>query len=373
MTQVISSDSPPLKRLLGAVPVYTPAKSMEQIRRELGLEEVDRLAANENPFGASPLATAAVRALTVEELAQYPDGSNQRLRDRLAEHVGVESSQLVLGSGSFELLTLTAQAYLNPGEESLVPTPSFGWYKGATLLAGGTVKEIPLTEHALNLETIEQQIGERTRIIWLCNPNNPTGTIFRAEELENFLEKVPSHIVVVLDEAYYEYAKSPDYPDSVALLSKYSNIIILRTFSKIYGLAGLRIGYGIGHEAIIRGIQRVQLPVNLTAASQAAALASLDDAEFVEHCQASNREGREQLVHAFEQWGLNYIRSETNFIMVDVEQDSHAVTEVLLKQGISVRGGAEFGMPTWLRITIGTPEQIHRLLQALIEVLQIST
>jgi histidinol-phosphate aminotransferase len=354
--------SPPVKDLLNRIPAYTPAKSMEQIRRELGLESVDRLAANENPFGSSPLAAEAVRSLGSDLLAQYPDGSSQLLRDKLAERLGVRTSQLVFGSGSFELLTLTAQAYLNPGEESLIPVPSFNWYKGATLLAGGVIHEVPLVNHSLDLEQFRQRINTSTRIIWLCNPNNPTGTIFTADALLGLLEYVPSHVVVVLDEAYYEFAESEDYPDTVKLLEQYNNLIILRTFSKIYGLAGLRIGYGIGNESIIEGINRVKLPISLTATSQAAASASLDDHEFVSHCLHYNRQGRETLMQSFDQWKLPYIPSETNFIMVDLLQDSGPITKELLNRGISVRGGAEFGMPTWLRITIGTPEQIARLI-----------
>lgn len=357
--------APPVKDLLQHIPAYTPAKSMEQIRRELGLETVDRLAANENPFGASPLAAEAVKALPADVLAQYPDGSSQQLREKLADRLQVRPSQIVFGSGSFELLTLAAQAYLNPGEESLIPVPSFNWYKGATLLAGGIVKEVPLTRHTLDLEQFRKRVTASTRIIWLCNPNNPTGTIFTAEALHRFLERVPPHVLVILDEAYYEYVEDGEYPDSVRLLKEYSNVLILRTFSKIFGLAGLRIGYGIAGEEVIEGIQQVKLPISLPATSQAAATASLNDQEFIAKCLHFNREGRETLIRAFDQWELPHIPSHTNFIMVNVRQDSGPIVGKLLQQGISVRGGAEFGMPNWLRITIGTPEQIQRLIAAL--------
>jgi histidinol-phosphate aminotransferase len=232
------------RQSLNSIPVYIPAKSLEETKKDLGLKQVIRLAANENTMGFSPLVEQAIRQ-TSANLFLYPDSFSSKLRSKLTETGHFRPEQLVFGNGSFELLSLVAQAYLNEGDEALIPVPSFGWYNVATLAAGGVPVHVDLNNHRIDLGDLKRKITNNTRIIWLCNPNNPTGTFFNAQELEAFLKDVPDTIAIVIDEAYFEYVESTDYPNTVKLLDSYPNIIVLRTFSKAYGLAGLRIGYGI--------------------------------------------------------------------------------------------------------------------------------
>ncbi|MDP4145103.1 MAG: histidinol-phosphate transaminase [Bacillota bacterium] len=358
------------RKTLDHISSYVPAKSLQQIENELGLERIIRLAANENTNGCSPKVKEAI-AENYNKIFLYPDGFCTELRSELSKLYNIEENKLIFGNGSFELLSLVAQAFINPGEESIIPEPSFGWYKVVTLAMNGSIVSLPLKSHSIDLDEVKDSITDRTKIIWLCNPNNPTGTFFNSEDLERFLREIPSRIVVVLDEAYYEFVTNDEYPNSINFVEKYPNIIILRTFSKVYGLASLRVGYGIAHPELIDLLNKIRLPINVNATAQVAALASLKDIDFKNACIKNNILGKEYYYKAFEELNLEYIPTETNFIMVNVERDSIEVVNDVLKRGISLRAGAEFGMPTWLRITIGRPDENQLVIEKLKEVLDI--
>jgi histidinol-phosphate aminotransferase len=358
----------PLREQLRGIPAFIPAKSASETNGQGRLPEV-RLAANENTLGYSPLAAAAIQE-AVPRLYLYPDSQAANLRSKLAAKKRVEPEQLVFGNGSFELLSLAAYTFLAPGEEALIPSPSFGWYRVATLAAGGVPVPVPLRNHAIVLEELAERITASTGLVWLCNPNNPTGTYFTASELRRFLDRIPSHVFVVLDEAYWEYAEQEDYPDTVSLVNRYPNTAVLRTFSKAYGLAGLRIGYAIAAAETAAALNRLRVPPNLGILAEAAAAASLDDDAFVEQVLANNRREKQLYFQAFRQLGLSYLPSETNFVMVDLGRDSGPVHDRMLQEGVHVRPGRDFNMPTWLRITIGRPEENLRVLEQLEEALQ---
>lgn len=356
------------RKALKNIKSYAPAKTLEAIQEELGISNILRLAANENTMGSSPMVEIAIQK-TISNLYLYPDGMCTELRKKLADTYNLNSEQLIFSNGSFELISLIAQAYISEQDESIIPVPTFGWYKVVTLAMGGNVVEVPLKNHSINLEYVKNNINNKTKVIWLCNPNNPTGTIFDKTQLTNFLKSIPKNILVVLDEAYYEYATSGNYPETSDLLELYSNIIILRTFSKVYGLAALRVGYGITSKEIITELNKVRLPMNVNGIAQVAALASLEDQNFRKLCVENNNSGKEYYYNVFKEMNFEYIPTYTNFIMVNIKEDSIQVANEILKRGISVRAGVEFNMPTWLRITIGRAEENIRLVEVLKDVL----
>jgi len=359
------------RKALDSISSHIPAKSFDEVKKEFGLDNIIKLFANENNMGCSPLVQTAIEE-SIKDLAPYPDGYCTKLRAKLAEKYNLKQEQLIFGNGSFELLSLMAQAFINPGEESIIPEPSFGWYKVVTLAMDGVIVSLPLKDHVINLEEIKDNITSKTKIIWICNPNNPTGTIIVKDNLNKFLKEVPSDVIVILDEAYFDFVYSRDYPDSVKLLHSYSNLIILRTFSKVYGLASMRIGYGIANSEIINYLNKIRMPVNVNTLAQVAALASLNDETFKKACIENNSKGKEYFYESFKELNLEYIPTQGNFIMVNVEKDSVAVFNEILKRGICVRAGTEFGMPTWLRVTIGRPEENELFVRKLKEVLNFS-
>ncbi|NGQ94559.1 histidinol-phosphate transaminase [Brevibacillus sp. SYP-B805] len=357
----------PKQRILEA-PVYQPGKPIEDVKRELGLTEVIKLASNENPFGCSPKAVEAIQK-QLGSLAIYPDGGTLELRWELAKFLNVEPDQLIFGNGSDEIILMIARAYLEKGTNTVMATPTFSQYRSNAIVEGAELREIPLKDGVHDLEAMAAAIDANTRVVWICNPNNPSGTIVSEADFLAFLAKVPGHVLVVLDEAYYEYVVAPEYPQTIPLLDKYPNLIILRTFSKIYGLAALRIGYGIASKEIVGHLNHVREPFNTSTLAQAAARAALADQAFVEKCRDLNRAGYQQLTAQFEAWGLDFYPSQTNFILVNINRDSDDVFRQLLQQGIIVRSGKALGFPGYQRITIGSAEQNERLLKALGSVL----
>jgi len=357
----------PKQRILDA-PVYKPGKPIDDVKREFGLTDVIKLASNENPYGCSPKVKEAITS-QLDNLAIYPDGAALQLRWELADFLGVKPEQLIFGNGSDENLMLIARAFLEPGTNTVMATPSFSQYRTNAIIEGAELIEVPLKDGVHDLEAMAAAINEKTRVVWICNPNNPSGTIVTSAQLETFLKKVPPHVLVVMDEAYYEYVVAPEYPQTLPMLDKYPNMIILRTFSKIYGLAALRVGYGIASEELIAKLEHVREPFNTGTLGQAAARVALKDQEFVKVCRERNREGMKQFTDRFDQWGLHYYPSQTNFILVDLQLDSDEVFTKLLKKGIIVRSGNALGHPGCQRITIGTPEQNEKVLQALEEIL----
>ncbi|CAM5791764.1 MULTISPECIES: histidinol-phosphate transaminase [Brevibacillus] len=353
----------PKQRILSA-PVYQPGKPIDDVKREFGLTEVIKLASNENPYGCSPKAKEAIAA-QLDSLALYPDGASLQLRWDLADFLGVKPEQLMFGNGSDEIVLMISRAYLEPGTNTVMATPTFSQYRSNAMVEGAELIEVPLKDGVHDLEAMASAINGQTRVVWVCNPNNPSGTIVGTSELEAFLKKVPKDVLVVMDEAYYEYVVDEAYPQTIPMLAQYPNLIILRTFSKIYGLATLRVGYGIASEEIISHLDHVREPFNTSSLGQAAARAALKDQEFVKECSRRNREGLKQLTDRFDEWGLSYYPSQTNFVLVNLNLDSDEVFKQLLQQGIIVRSGKALGFPGYQRITVGTAEQNEKVLQAL--------
>jgi histidinol-phosphate aminotransferase len=344
-------------------PVYEPGKPIEDVARELGLDPatIIKLASNENPLGPSPLAVAAAtRALTQGEL--YPDGGCFVLRQKLAAHHGLAAEQFVVGNGSNEILELLGHVFLRPGDEVVMGAPAFIVYKLVTLLFGARPVEVPLVNHRHDLAALARAITPRTKLVFLPSPNNPTGTANTAEEIAAFVRGLPEHVVFVFDEAYAEYLESP--PDLRPLLAEGRKVIGLRTFSKIYGLASLRVGYGYASAELAGLLNRVRQPFNVNAIGQAAAVAALDDAEFVARARAVNEAGLKQLEMAFAARGLEWVPSVGNFLLVRVG-DGARVFAGLQKRGVIVRPMKPYGMPEWLRVTVGTEAQNTRFLAAL--------
>jgi histidinol-phosphate aminotransferase len=350
---------------IAALSPYVPGKPIEELQRELGLTRVIKLASNENPLGPSPKAMAVINE-GVATLHRYPDGGAFRLREALADRWKVGPDQVILGNGSDEILGLLARTFLSPGDEAVMADQTFVIYKMEVMAAHGKPVIVPLVEWRHDLPRMAEAITERTRLLFLCNPNNPTGTMVSAEEVSRLLVRIPEHVVVVFDEAYVEYVRSSAFPDSMAYVKQGRNAIVLRTFSKIYGLAGLRIGYGVTTPEIVNFLNRVRPPFNANSLAQRAALAALSDDEHVAKSRAVNQQGMEQVVTGLRALGLTPIPSEANFVYVDAGRDGRQVFDALLRLGVIVRH-IEGRM---IRITIGKPEENTTLLAAFGQMLQ---
>jgi histidinol-phosphate aminotransferase len=350
------------------LPVYQPGKPVEEVKRELGLTDVIKLASNENPFGCSERAKAAIQK-EIENAAIYPDGGAVELTRAIASKLGVNEDQIIFGAGSDDIIMMIARAFFVPGDETVMALQTFPQYKHNAEVENAVVREVPLRDGTHDLDAMLAQVNDKTKVVWICNPNNPTGTIVTHDELASFMARVPAHVLVVLDEAYCEYVEDPSYPDGLALLRRHPNLVLLRTFSKIYGLAALRIGYGIGRPDVIRFINQVREPFNTSRFAQAAAIASLGDDDFLERCRSANRQGMRTLQAAFDRLGLPYFPAHGNFIMVDVKRDANDVFQALLRRGVIVRAGHR-GYPTHLRITVGGADENARVIAALEAALQ---
>jgi histidinol-phosphate aminotransferase len=356
------------KSTIGSLPVYKPGKPIEEVKKELGLTEVIKLASNENPYGASPEVLEAIQR-EFSQIAVYPDGGSMTIRAALSEHLGVGQDQVIFGNGSDEIINMICRAYLEPGDRSVMAFPTFPQYRHNSTIEGAEVIEVPLVDGKHDLDKMQKQVNDHTKVIWICNPNNPTGTIVTNDELTPFMEQVPKHVLVVLDEAYCEYIDDPNYPNTLELLGQYDNLIVLRTFSKIYGLASLRIGYGVGNAEVIRHVNQVREPFNSNRMAQAAALAALQDQGFVTFCREKNRQGLEYFQSYFDQWGLDYYPAYGNFITFNVGRPASEVFQGLLQKGFITRTDPSWELPNYLRITVGTDGQNEKLIHALAEVL----
>ncbi len=344
-------------------PVYEPGKPIEDVARELGLDPatIIKLASNENPWGPSPLAVAAAkRALDHGEL--YPDGGCFALREKLAAKWNLRPNQFVVGNGSNEIIELLGHAFVDAGDEVVMGAPAFVVYKLVTLLFGAKAIEVPLVNFRHDLGKIAAAITPRTKLVYVCTPNNPTGTANTEEELLAFARALPDHVIGVFDEAYAEFLERA--PDLRPLIAEGRKVVCLRTFSKIYGLASLRIGYGYGSAEVCALLNRVRQPFNVNAIAQAAAIAALDDQEFAEKTARENRAGLTQLEIGCEKLGLEIVKSVANFMLVKVG-DGLRVFDLLQRKGIIVRPVKSYGLPEWIRITVGTEAQNKRLLSEL--------
>ncbi|HEY2492577.1 MAG TPA: histidinol-phosphate transaminase [Paenibacillus sp.] len=353
------------------LPVYQPGKPVEEVKKEFGLSDVVKLASNENPYGSSPKVKDAILA-ELDNISIYPDGSSASLTSALAERLGVNTNQIIFGCGSDEIIALITRAFFVSGDETIMADQTFSVYKSNADIEGAISIEVPLKNGTHDLDAMLAASTERTKIIWICNPNNPTGTIVTEQALIAFLDAVPSHIMVVLDEAYCEFVTDNTFPNSLNILSKYSNLVILRTFSKIYGLASLRIGYGVGHPEVIKLINQVREPFNTSRIGQAAAKVALEDQDYVKYCREHNTQGISYLQGEFDRIGLEYFPAHGNFIMVKVGKPGLEVFQALLQLGVIVRAGHQ-RYPEYIRVSVGTQEQNVVFINALEQVLHVES
>ncbi len=358
------------KRLLTIEP-YRPGKPIDEVKRELGLKNVIKLASNENPYGPSPEVLKAI-AREAKNINRYPDGGCFYLRWKLAKRLGVSSDQLIFGNGSDEIIVMTLKAFVQKGDEVILAKPSFLIYEIASQIAGAVLRPVPLTNFYYDLNGMKKAVNKKTKLIFLGNPDNPAGTYITQDQLENFLEGLSEEILVLLDEAYFEFVQKRDYPNSISFLKKMENIIITRTFSKIYGLAGLRIGYGIAHREIIDLLNRVREPFNVNSLAQVAALACLKDQSYYTKIAQRIEEQRQFLYREIQRMGLPFIETVTNFILIDVRASSQKISQQLLKKGVIIRNMDFWGLNNYIRVTIGTPRENQKFIRALREVLGIS-
>ncbi len=348
---------------------YVPGKPVSELERELGISDSIKLASNENPLGPS----ARVQEILLShlaDLARYPDGGGFDLRRKLSARYGLSPEALTLGNGSNDVLDLLARCFLRPGAEAVFSEHAFAVYAISTQAVGATARVAPALDYGHDLEAMAALVGENTRVVFIANPNNPTGTWLRAEPLHRFIAGLPSNVMVVLDEAYFEYVEEKQYPDGARWLADFPNLIVTRTFSKAYGLAGLRVGYGLSHPWVAELLNRVRQPFNVNSLAQVAAEAALDDQEHIRHSVALNREGMVQLTAGCEALGLDYIPSVGNFLTVDVGQPAGQVDQALLCEGCITRPIAGYGLPNHLRVSVGLPEENERFLAALGRVLK---
>jgi histidinol-phosphate aminotransferase len=353
--------------ILGIAP-YEPGKPIEELERELGITNVIKLASNENPLPPSERVLTAL-ADALAHLNRYPDGSGYYLRQAVARRHGVTPDHVVLGNGSNDLIELVVRAFLRAGEEAVIPHPSFVVYPMIVQAVGGIRVVVTLKDQRLDLEAMARAITPMTKLVFIANPNNPTATIVTAEEVEDFMARVPDKVIVVFDEAYLEFAQGPDFPDSLSYVRQGRKVVTLRTFSKAASLAGLRVGYAIADPDCVSLLNRIRQPFNVNSLAQVAALAALQDESHILECLRMIEAGRHFLYEEFGAMGLKYTPSRANFILVDVGRSATDVFNWLLKEGVIVRPMTSFGMETCLRVTVGTPEENRRFVKALKKVL----
>ncbi|AEG00295.1 histidinol-phosphate transaminase [Methylomonas methanica] len=347
---------------------YVPGKPVEELQRELGLSEVIKLASNENPLGTGAKVTAAIQA-TLPELTRYPDGSGFSLKTALSQKWGIAPEQITLGNGSSEILELVMRTFVAPEHDVVFSQHAFALYPILTQAVGAQARVVPAREFGHDLAAMLAAVTEKTRVVFIANPNNPTGTLLGPQDVENFIAALPVHVLCVLDEAYYEFVDPAVRTESLHWPQRYPNLIITRTFSKAYGLAGMRIGYGISSVDVADLLNRVRQPFNSNMLALAAAEAALGDAAYLEETLAVNNAGMLQLTKAFQALGLAWIPSSGNFVSVDLKQNALPIYEALLSKGVIVRPVANYEMPSHLRVSIGTERENQLFIAALREVL----
>lgn len=345
------------------LPPYVPGKPVEEVEQELKIHAV-KLASNENPLGPSPKAMEAARR-ALGEANWYPDGGSKRLREVLAARNNVRFDEVFVGLGSSEIIDLASRVLLRPGLDGITSEGSFALFAIAIRASGGHLIQTPMRNYTFDLDAIAAAVKPATRVVYIANPNNPTGTAFGHDEFAKFLKRVPGDVLIVLDEAYHEYAARSDLPRSRELFREYNNILRLRTFSKVYGLAGLRIGYGIGHPTLVAEMNKLRTPFNVTSVGQAAALAALDDHEHVRRSVESNRSERARLFEELRKLGFSAVPSECNFLFVPIGPNAKALCDDLLLEGVIVRPMGWMGFPEAIRISVGSPTENTKLLMGL--------
>ncbi|KAB2338318.1 histidinol-phosphate transaminase [Cytobacillus depressus] len=355
------------EQLLQLTP-YQPGKPIEDVKRQYGLEKIVKLASNENPFGCSEKVVASIQS-SAASTPLYPDGNATNLREALANHFHFSPSQFIFGNGADNLIQIISRSLLKPGMNTVMAAQTFSQYKHNAIIDGAEIREVPQINGEHDLNGMLEAIDDETAVVWVCNPNNPTGTYISEDSLVSFLEKVPNDILVVIDEAYADYVVANDYCDSIKLLDQFPNIIILRTFSKIYGLASQRVGFGISQPEIIKALEPAREPFNVNSIAQKAAIVALKDQDYVQYCKQKNREGLEQFYLFCKEKGLNYYPSQANFILIDFDKDGNEVFQYLLERGYIVRSGMALGFPTCVRVTVGSKEQNEGVIRVMEELL----
>ncbi len=354
---------------ISALKPYQTGKPIEELTRELGITDVIKLASNENPRGPGELTLQALQT-PITQLSRYPDGGGFALKQALSAYLGVDADQLTLGNGSNDVLDLAARISMTPGTEAIVSAHAFVVYRLVVASCGCELVEVPAVDYGADLDGFLEAVTDQTAIIFLANPNNPTGTWIDEERLTAFLDALPQRIWVVLDEAYAEYVEAPGYPDGLNLQRRYPNLIVTRTFSKIHGLAALRIGYSVSTPGVADLLNRARQPFNINALALAGAQAAIADQEFVSTSREMNAQGMATLINGLESLGLPYIPSVGNFVCAQMPSDAGEIYQRLLREGVIVRPVAEYGLPDHLRISIGLPEENQRLLETLARVLE---
>ena len=343
---------------------YVGGKPIDEVRRELGLKSIIKLASNENPYPPSPKVLAAM-GRAAREVNRYPDGGCFLLRRTLARKLNINEDRLIFGNGSDEIIVLAVKAFAAKGDEVIIAKPSFLIYEIASTLSGTRLHQVPLRDFRYDLQAMKAKVNARTKIIFIGNPDNPAGTYITQSQAEDFLTDVPKSTLVFFDEAYFEYVQAKDYPDTLGLMKKYPNVMTSRTFSKIYGLAGLRIGYGIARREIIDILNRLREPFNVNSMAQAAAMAALGDEAYYRNILKDVNEQRHLLYRSLERMGIAYEESFTNFILVHVGTDSSRVAASLLKKGVIIRDMAAWGLKGYIRVSIGNASENKRFIKTL--------
>lgn len=357
------------RKALKLMKPYSPGKPIWEVQSELGLERVIKLASNENPLGPSPKAVEAIQA-ALKDLHRYPDAQTAGLKQAIAGHYSLRSEQVIVTNGGDELITLVSEAFLDPGNEIIVPGPTFSEYEFGAQLMGAKAVTVPLNaEFQYASDAILAAVTEHTKIVYLCSPNNPTGTFLSKTELQYILDSLPKRVLVVIDAAYSHYASTDQYSDGMEFVRAGYPLLVLKTFSKIYGLAGIRVGFGAAPQEIIQSILKVKEPFNVNALAQTAATAAIGDEKHVIRSQTLIMQERERFYESFRQLGISYTESMSNFVLVELGPESEAIYDQLLARGLIVRHGKTWGLPFHVRITIGTPEENNSLLTALGDIL----
>ncbi len=364
-------NKPDMRFFLELIKPYVPGKPVEEVEREMGLTSVIKMASNENPLGPSPLAVKAMQK-KLDKMHIYPDGNSYYLRKALAQKFNVNPSQFVFGNGSDEILSFITLTYFSPGDEAIIVEPSFSEYDFATRLVGAVPRPVPLTgdDFLYDVEAILKRVNNKTKAVFICSPNNPTGSIIKKTDLDHLVDKLPAKVLIVLDQAYIEYTNDSDHSDGLYHLREGYPVIILRTFSKIYGLAGLRIGYGIASDEIVADLNRVREPFNVNAMAQSAALAAVDDDQHVIRSREMVVSARKQIDKGLAELGLKAVPDQANFFFVNTGIDSKMLFRAMLKRGVIIRTGDIFGFPTYIRVTYGTESENKRFLAVLKESLE---
>ena len=354
------------KNILNIKP-YEPGKPIEELKRELGISNIVKMASNENPLGPSKNAVQVMKK-AASSVNRYPDGNCYYLKEALSKNLNVAPDNLIIGNGSNEIIELALRTFVDKGDEVVMSEPSFLIYNIACSVSEGVPVVIPLKEFKADLDAVRKSITSKTKIVFIDNPNNPTGRSVGESEVERFLEDMPDHVIVVFDEAYNEFVEREDFPDTARYIGR-KNVLILRTFSKAHGLSGLRIGFGIAEKEIVGFMERVRQPFNVNAVAQAAAIASLEDKEHIDKSRLITSEGKHYLYKELDSMGLKYVKSDANFILINVARDGKDVFNKMLQQGVIIRDMNAYKLYDYIRVTIGTMAENHRFIKALREVL----